>query len=136
MEKNNFLPRTAPLGDAELRDLPFSDRAPLPRMEVLPDGDGMNGGGCGCDDGDQGGVGDSVCMGHEGCGEDSWGLSEYPLAMVFAPCQHFRALYDPTTALKRGTLFTELDLPLGGTEGAFTTVGCGGRCDRSERRRV
>lgn len=74
------------------------------------------------------------CVGYEGCGTDSWGLSEYPLAMVYAPCQTFRALYDPATALQRGTLFTELDLPLGNCDGgAFVTEGCS--C-RAERRRV
>ena len=74
------------------------------------------------------------CVGYEGCGPDSWGLCEYPLAMVYAPCQTYRGLYDPATALSHGTLFTELDLPLGGTDGgAFTTDGCS--C-RAERRRV
>lgn len=74
------------------------------------------------------------CVGYEGCGADSWGLTEYPPAMVYAPCQSFRALYDPATALCRGTLFTELDLPLGGMNGgAFVTEGCS--C-RAERRRV
>ena len=72
------------------------------------------------------------CVGYEGCGPDSWGLCEYPLAMVYAPCQAFRALYDTDTALNRGTLFTELDLPLGG-DGGFTANGCA--C-RGERRRV
>jgi hypothetical protein len=52
--------------------------------------------------------------------------------MVYAPCQQFRALYDTATALSRGTLFTELDLPLGGDCG-FTAMGCA--C-RAERRRV
>ena len=76
-----------------------------------------------------------VCVGHEGCGEGSWGLCDYPLAMAYAPCQIFRALYDPATALSRGTLFTELDLPFGSTEGAFTAEGCACRLDRGERRR-
>ena len=71
------------------------------------------------------------CVGYEGCGPDSWGLCEYPLAMVYAPCQTFRGLYDPDTALSRGTLFTELDLPLG-------KEGCGlialnGACRRERR---
>lgn len=48
------------------------------------------------------------------CGEGSWGLNDYPLAMVYAPCQPFRNLYDADTALKQGTLFAELYLPLGG----------------------
>ena len=41
-----------------------------------------------------------------------WGLADHPLAMVYAPCQGFEGLYDPDTALLRGTLFPELDLPL------------------------
>jgi hypothetical protein len=101
-------------------------------------GQEAHGGGCGCGCGsptqiggsDGGGTG--ICCGFEGCGAGSWGLAEYPLAMVYAPCQMFRALYDPATALNRGTLFTELDLPLGG-EGGFTAEGCA--C-RLERRRV
>ncbi len=104
----------------------YGDRAPispLPRMENPDEG------GCGCEE-EKSTLG---CRGHEGCGEGSWGLSEYPLAMVYAPCQHFRALYDPYTALHRGTLFTELDLPLGKTEGcAFTT---GEACCRSNPRK-
>ena len=85
-------------------------------------------GGCGCER-------PIPCMGYEGCGEGSWGLCEHPLAMVYAPCQYYRALYDPATALNRGTLFTELDLPFGSTEGAFTAEGCACRLDRGERRR-
>lgn len=56
------------------------------------------------------------------CGHSSWGLVRYPLAMVYAPCQNFGGLYDPDTALERGTLFAELDLPL--------EVGRGGGCTR------
>ncbi len=90
----------------------------LARLEPTP-GEG----GCGCD----GQPTPGGCVGYEGCGPDSWGLSEYPLAMVYAPCQSFRALYDPATALSRGTLFTELDLPLGKKGGgtcdcAFTAL--------------
>ncbi len=48
------------------------------------------------------------------CGENSWGLNDYPLAMVYVPCQAFRNLYDTDTALGQGTLFAELYLPLGG----------------------
>ena len=36
-----------------------------------------------------------------------------PLAMVYAEKQSFRELYDIKEALKRGTLFKELDFPLG-----------------------
>ena len=122
MEKELFPSRVS--------ELPMADR--MPRMERPADQETV-GGGCGCgqpshNDGEH----TSVCVGFEGCGAGSWGLAEYPLAMVYAPCQTFRALYDPATALNRGTLFTELDLPLGG-EGGFTAEGCA--C-RAERRRT
>ncbi len=74
-------------------------------------------GGCGCEE-----VPADGCRGYEGCGADSFGLSDYPLAIVYAPCQTFRALYDPATALSRGTLFCELDLPLGCCAGASCSV--------------
>ena len=117
----------------------------IPRLETVPDGDdcGCNSGhnngtvspdtnGCGCDHTPtvppaNGGCG---CVGHEGCGDGSWGLNGYPLAMVYAPCQTFCALYDPTTALKRGTAFSTLDLPLGSTDCGFTADTCSGRRER------
>lgn len=34
------------------------------------------------------------------------------LAMVYAPIQKWRGLYDAESALTRGTLFSELDKPL------------------------
>jgi hypothetical protein len=92
--------------------------------------DHPHGGGCGCQiptDTSCGG-----CAGYEGCGADSWGLCEYPLAMVYAPCQSFRGLYDPDTALSRGTLFTELDLPLGKDSGGLTSLACSCRRERSQ----
>ena len=52
-------------------------------------------------------------MGEEGRG-NGWGLYEYPLAMVYAPYQSFRNIYKCGEALERGTLFSELDLPLEG----------------------
>lgn len=57
------------------------------------------------------------------CG-GGWGLCHYPLAMVYAPCQAFHSVYDVETALTRGTLFAELDLPF---EAA-------GGCDHDSRR--
>ena len=148
MERHDFLPRAALSGDDGARDLPpmervSEERGLTPRMEQgIGNGDGT-GCGCGCEhhhhdhhhdhDHDCDG-GHGICVGYEGCGEGSWGLSGHPLAMVYAPCQAFRALYDPATALSRGTLFTELDLPLGGSEGAFTTIGCACQHDlRAER---
>ena len=44
----------------------------------------------------------------------SWGLVDYPLASVYAPLQEFRSLYDRETALHKGTVFSELDLPFMG----------------------
>ena len=39
--------------------------------------------------------------------------SPLQLAMVYAPVQHFRAMYSPEDALSHGTLFEELYKPLG-----------------------
>ncbi len=55
----------------------------------------------------------------------SWGLEGYPVAMVYAPIQHFDRIFDLDTALYRGTIFEELDLPFtcgGKTKGGY----CGG----------
>ncbi len=144
MEKDLFPPRVS--------DLPLADR--MPRLESMTDGDRPTDHGCKCGRGDGVGDGDrnechdhgdggcggidnggcaGLCVGYEGCGKGSWGLPEHPHAMVYAPCQVFRALYDPHTALNRGTLFTELDLPLGCESCGFTTVG--DSC-RVERRRI
>ena len=43
-----------------------------------------------------------------------WGLHGYPLASVYAPVQEFDKLYDRDTALKHGTIFSELNLPFMG----------------------
>jgi hypothetical protein len=45
-----------------------------------------------------------------------WGLRGYPPAMVYSPYQVFREVYTPDTALSRGTLFAELDLPFEGSK--------------------
>ncbi|WP_249299172.1 spore coat associated protein CotJA [Feifania hominis] len=37
-----------------------------------------------------------------------------PLGIAYAPYQKWRDIYDPAVALKRGTLFFELDLPFAG----------------------
>ena len=102
MEHDLFPPR--------VMDLPAADRPSMERMPAQADG-------CGC-------------RGQDGCGPDSWGLSEYPLAMVYAPCQAFRGLYDPQNALSRGTLFSELDLPLGHEGCGLTTTACPCRGER------
>lgn len=49
---------------------------------------------------------------HTACGARN-GIENAPsLAMVYAPIQEWREIYDLTAALDRGTLFGELDLPL------------------------
>ncbi len=109
------------------RDLP--PLGALTRMEMPPETGGDCGCGCGndtgCGCGNDTGCGcgcDNGCKGDKlpcgcgpACGESGWGLNDHPLAMVYSPCQTFCSLYDPETALGRGTLFSELDLPLGGT---------------------
>ena len=54
---------------------------------------------------------------------DKWGLAGYPLASVYAPLQEFDNLYDADTALRKGTLFSELYLPFAG-ESVAMTGGC------------
>ena len=53
-----------------------------------------------------------------GCGSatkrNTWGIANYPPAMVYSPMQEWRELYDLDTALNRGTIFKELDLPFVG----------------------
>lgn len=66
---------------------------------------------------------------NDGCHNDNstgstWGLSDYPLASVFAPLQNFDNLYDTDMALKQGTAFAELDLPFMGDR----RVTKGGNC--------
>lgn len=52
--------------------------------------------------------------GVRGDNNTGWGLTAYPLAMVYSPIQEFRGLYTPDVALNRGTMFAELDLPFEG----------------------
>lgn len=56
-------------------------------------------------------------------GRDSWGLVDYPLAMVYSPLQSFDKICDKQTALSRGTMFEALDLPFKGA-----SVYKGGNC--------
>ncbi len=44
----------------------------------------------------------------------TWGLVDYPLAMVYSPLQDFDMLFDKQTALQKGTMFEKLDLPFMG----------------------
>ncbi len=56
-----------------------------------------------------------------GCGEKAqtetrctgtpWGVYDRPIAIVYAPVQAFDRIYDLDTALMKGTVFEELDLP-------------------------
>ncbi len=82
---------------------------------------------------DNGGGCNHTCPWSSHCA-DGWGLSDHPLAMVYAPCQGFHSLYDPDTALMRGTLFSELDLPLEILSGNQSVSDCGG-CRNSLRQR-
>ena len=73
---------------------------------------------CGC-----GERADEECSNGTQCGVSAWGLNGYPLAMVYTPVQEFCELYDLDTALNRGTLFKQLDLPFEGE-----SVSKGGCC--------
>ena len=73
--------------------------------------------------------GDSDCgtQRNYGCtGKHSWGLENHPLAMVYSPLQSFNNLLDVETALSRGTMFCELDLPFRGD--SVYNSGKGGNC--------
>jgi hypothetical protein len=66
------------------------------------------------------------CNGGYDCSErKNWGLDNYPLASVYAPVQMFDKLFDMDTALCRGTIFAELDLPFMG-ESVFKGGNCRG----------
>ena len=68
--------------------------------------------GCGCNSCDQSNSDNGCGCVHDACPcGGGWGLCQYPLAMAYAPCQAFHSVYDVETALHRGTLFAELDLP-------------------------
>lgn len=54
---------------------------------------------------------DGTLRDENGNGTRGWGLVDHPLAMVYSPYQIWREAYAPDVALKRGTLFSELDLP-------------------------
>ena len=70
-----------------------------------------------------GGNGCAPACNLEGDRRKGWGLEGYPLAMVYSPLQGFKDIYDLDTALSRGTIFKELDLPFMGV-----TVTKGGNC--------
>lgn len=56
---------------------------------------------------------------------DNYRLMNFPLGMVYSPVQEWRNIYDTETALDRGTLFRELDMPW---EVSMPSSGRGGRC--------
>ena len=90
------------------------------RDGMMPRGEGiLNGmpeqiGGCGCGDHDHGGSDHGEIGNSYPCGEN--GVEGRALAMVYAPIQQWRNAYDPHTALHRGTLFRELDMPFYGSK--------------------
>ena len=53
-----------------------------------------------------------------------WGIHDHPLAMVYSPVQKWRNIYDNESALVRGTIFEELDLPFLGGWGNGKNNGC------------
>ena len=57
---------------------------------------------------------------------DTRRLVNFPLGMVYSPVQEWRNAYDVDTALERGTLFRELDMPW---EVAAPSGKGGCRCD-------
>ena len=65
------------------------------------------------------GVG-AVCTGT--CTEDLYVPTFPSLAMVYAPTQQFRFLYEENDGLRRGTIFRELDKPF---EKSAVRSGCG-----------
>lgn len=72
---------------------------------------GMSGG-CGCEGGRADLNSNMTAKDHAPCAQQrTWGLAGYPVGMVYAPIQAFDHIYDPGTALTRGTIFGALDLP-------------------------
>ncbi|MBQ7381125.1 MAG: spore coat associated protein CotJA [Clostridia bacterium] len=59
-----------------------------------------------------------LCRGKQSHGQELSSCKSYtvplgfPLAIVYAPIQEWRGVYDEHKALSRGTLFAELDKPL------------------------
>ena len=53
-------------------------------------------------------------------------LVNFPLGMVYSPIQEWRNAYDTETALERGTLFRELDMPFYGDRKSAKGGNCRG----------
>lgn len=83
----------------------------------------LNGGTDGSCRGDGDGRGVLPC--NPDSGTEPHRLMNFPLGMVYSPIQQWRNAYDTDEALKRGTLFRELDLPW---EVPAPTTGKGGCC--------
>ncbi len=49
--------------------------------------------------------------------QSRWGITDRPLASVYAPIQRWQDAYNEEEALRRGTLFKELDKPFLGEGG-------------------
>ena len=45
------------------------------------------------------------------------GVDQFPIAMAYVPWQRWKHTYEADIALCRGTIFPELDLPLGKIKG-------------------
>lgn len=53
----------------------------------------------------------------ESCNEHIDDLKDMPIAMAYVPWQQWQMIYEPKEALKRGTIFQELDLPFEASKG-------------------
>ena len=106
MERNNRIPSRDRIDESYLRQL-LREGSKYSQRDRAPDG-------CACNlregapDRDFGYV-------PTACGTNA--VKGRPLAMVYAEKQNFSELYDVKEALKRGTLFKQLDLPFMGSKG-------------------
>ena len=102
------------------------DSCPLPRAEQAGGEQGNADCGCGCDQSHSHACGE---MQNEignpyPCGPN--GVTERSLAMVYAPIQPWRNVYEPQIALSRGTMFRELDMPFYGDRKSAKGGNCRG----------
>ena len=98
--RNSYTPPRVPFGRS-CPAMAVSDEAPTDRPQLDERRGNRN-----CDGSPRTNTNDKNPLG--------WGLADHPLAMVYSPYQLYRDVYEPDTALKRGTLFGELDLPFEG----------------------
>lgn len=111
---------------ANMRTERRGDSGPLPRAENSVAEQGSSTGGCTCEHDHthscaemQGEIGNPYP-----CGPN--GVTERSLAMVYAPIQPWRGVYEPQIALCRGTLFRELDMPFYGDQKSAKGGNCRG----------